>query len=134
MGIKLSDLNEKLRGKVLAAMGHDCEKKRKQIPAVKKMSKPEAAYYREILLPLENAGKITHVKYEGITLHLSNGHRYKPDWTYLDANRKRHCVEVKGGYKLPSERSARFAFDQAVLEFPDMVFLWIRKTIGGWEV
>ena len=134
MGMKLAELNEKLRSRVLEAMGQACEKKRGGIPCKPKMSKTEAAYYREILLPLENTKVITHVKYEGITLHLSNGHRYKPDWTYLDADKKRHCVEVKGGHKLPSERSARFAFDQAVLEFPDMGFLWVRKTKGGWEV
>ena len=134
MGIKLSTCPKQFQDKVLTAMGKTCEKKHKRIPAGKKMSKPEAAYYRDILQPLELAGEITHVRYEGIVLPLDNGHRYKPDWTYLDKDMRRHCVEVKGSYKLPSERSARLAFDQAVIDFPDIGFLWIRQTKEGWEV
>ena len=134
MGIKLSTCPKQFQDKVLTALGETCEKKHKQIPAGKKMSKPEEAYYRDILQPLELAGQIIDVRYEGIILMLRSGHRYKPDYTYLDAIGKRHCVEVKGSYKLPSERSARMAFDQAVLDFPDIGFLWIRQTKEGWEV
>lgn len=134
MGINLSKCDRQFQGKVLEAMGQTCEKKHKRIPGTKKMSKPEAVYYRDILQPLELIGEITHVKYEGISLRLDNKHSYKPDWTYLDKDMCRHCVEVKGSYKLPSERSARLAFDQAVLDFPDIHFLWTRQTKEGWEI
>ena len=135
MGTKLKDLNNNLRERVLAAMGQDCEKKRGGNKGLsRKMSKPESAFYATVLLPLLSTGTITGVKYGGPSLPLDNGHRYTCDWTYLDNEGRRHCVEVKGPYKLRSERSARFAFDQAVLEYPDMKFLWVRQTKSGWEM
>jgi len=76
---------------------------------------------------------VERVYYEGIALHMANGHRYKPDWTVVRKDGTIELHECKGGYKLHSYGRARLAFDQAREEFPCFVFKWATKTAGGWK-
>lgn len=72
--------------------------------------------------------------FEPLTFRLQNGHRYTPDWVYWHDSRL-HCVEVKGSYRLQSYQRARLAFDQAVIEFPEIRWIWAEKRQnGGWAI
>lgn len=74
-------------------------------------------------------------KYEALTFHMANGHRYTPDWVVWDSNRlELECYEVKGSHAFHSQRSARLAFDQAKIEFPWVRWVWATKTTSGWEM
>jgi hypothetical protein len=86
-------------------------------------TKTELAYALEQLHGLD-------ARYEAITFHMANGHRYSPDWSYW-RDGKLHCVEVKGSYRLGSYQRARLAFDQAAIEWPDIVWVWAEKQKGG---
>ena len=62
-------------------------------------------------------------RYEALSLRMSNGHRYTPDWVVI-RNGRIECHEVKGSYRMHSHQRARLAFDQAAVEFPCFVFVW----------
>jgi hypothetical protein len=73
-------------------------------------------------------------RFEAITIRMSNGHRYTPDWVWWQDGRL-HCLEAKGSYKLGSYQRARLAFDQAKVEFPDVRWIWAeRRNDGTWKV
>ncbi len=72
--------------------------------------------------------------YEPLTFRLQNGHRYTPDWVYWHDGRL-HCVEVKGRYRLQSYQRASLAFSQAVIDFPEIVWIWAEKRQNGdWAI
>jgi hypothetical protein len=73
-------------------------------------------------------------RYEALTFHMANGHRYTPDWVVFTSDGNIECHEVKGGYALGSEQRARLAFDQARVEFPWVVWVWAKRVGGRWEV
>ena len=90
-------------------------------------TKTEAAYASACL-----AGKAA--RYEALTFHLANGHRYTPDWTWWEGG-VLHAVEVKGSYKLGSYQRARLAFDQARLEFLAVRWTWAERLKDGtWRI
>lgn len=90
------------------------------------MSKTEIMFNRQML---GDSGK-----FEAITLRMTNGHRYTPDFLTFDGE-KAIAYEVKGSYKLGSYQRSRLAFDQAKVEFPWIKFLWAEKSKAGiWEI
>jgi hypothetical protein len=90
-------------------------------------NKTEAEFRRQYL-----AGK--GARFEAITFRFANGHRYTPDWVYVEGGRL-VCVEVKGSYRLGSHQRARLAFDQAAVEWPDARWIWAeRRKDGTWQV
>lgn len=98
------------------------------------MSKTEIEYERIYLRDKPH-------KFEGITFHMSNGHRYTPDffvWSNFDFMTENsdmiECHEVKGSYKLQSYGRAKLAFDQCQQEFPMFKFVWATKTKEGWVI
>ena len=79
----------------------------------------------------------SNARYEALSFRLANGHRYTPDWVEFDgAVFIMH--EVKGDYRLQSHRSARLAFDQAAIEWPQFRWVWATKRTkaqgGGFMV
>ena len=73
-------------------------------------------------------------RFEALVFRLANGHRYTPDWVYVDGGRL-VCVEVKGSRRLGSYQRARVAFDQAAVEWPDARWIWAeRREDGSWQV
>ena len=104
---------------------------RPMVPTVKK-TKTEQDYERAYLF-----GK--NYKFEGITLRMSNGHRYTPDYFVCETSGDGEpgtieLHEVKGSYKLQSYGRAKMAFDQCKIEFPMFKFIWATKTKEGWEL
>ena len=90
-------------------------------------TKTETEFARRYL-----AGKAA--RFEGLVFRLANGHRYTPDWVYVEGGRL-VCVEVKGSRRLGSYQRARVAFDQAVVEWPDARWIWAeRREDGSWHV
>jgi len=78
------------------------------------------------------AGK--DARFEALVFRLANGHRYTPDWVYVEGGRL-VCVEVKGARRLGSYQRARMAFDQAVVEWPDVRWIWAERCEdGSWQV
>ncbi len=95
-------------------------------------NKTEAEYRRLYL----GTGRrdLVAVAFEGVTFRLANGHRYTPDWVYVEGGRL-VCVEVKGSYRLGSYQRARLAFDQAAVEWPGVRWIWAeRRKDGSWHV
>lgn len=130
MGVNLKELMAGLpadyRAQVLKQIGKPTEAKAMPVkgkPVTSKMSKTEAEYERRFL-------QGTGARFEGITFRMANGHRYTPDFVYW-ANGRMVCVEVKGSYRLGSYQRARLAFDQARVEYPDVVFVWVTQDKDG---
>lgn len=108
-------------GKAVASVGHSGR-------SAKGPNKTEAEY-RRMFIDTRRAGRAS-VAFEGLTFRLANGHRYTPDWVYVDGGRL-VCVEVKGSYRLGSYQRARLAFDQAVVEWPDVRWIWAERCEDG---
>ena len=73
-------------------------------------------------------------RFEVLVFRLANGHRYTPDWVYVEGGRL-VCVEVKGARRLGSYQRARVAFDQAAVEWPDARWIWAERCEdGSWRV
>lgn len=106
------------------AVSEDVPKAKRRTEARKGPNKTEQRFKQEKLHGKE-------VWFEGVTFRLHNGHAYTPDFTYW-VGPVLHCVEVKGSHKFFSEGRAKFAFDQAVQELPNVVFEWWRYTGKGW--
>lgn len=120
----------------LAALGYVAPERKPDAKPVdekrKKMTKTEARYFA-VLKTLEEAGEITGVKFHPISFHLDNGHRYTPDFAFIDGGRA-HFVEVKGSYKLGSYQRARMAFDQVRIEWPLFGWMWVElQDDGTWK-
>ena len=92
-------------------------------------NKTEERFRREYLEP-----RGIKAVFEGATFRLANGHRYTPDWVWLDETGRAVCVEVKGSYKLPSYQRARMAYDQARIEWPGIIWIWVTWTGKEWRV
>lgn len=77
------------------------------------------------------------IVFEGLTLRMSNGHAYTPDWVLKMPGGWILCVEVKSrganGYRQPSYQRAKLAFDQCKVEYP-FRFRWAEKVKGVWEI
>ena len=78
----------------------------------------------------------THaLRFEPVTLNMTNGHRYKPDFMAVsDTLAYITFIEVKGSYRLGSYQRAKLAFDQVKVEFPMFSFVWAEKTKDGWRL
>ena len=77
----------------------------------------------------------THVRYEAITLRLSNGHRYTPDWTWRDHDGAWCAAEVKGTYRHASHGRSQLAFAQARIDFPEYQWYWaVMQSDGSFKV
>ena len=73
-------------------------------------------------------------RFEALVFRMENGHRYTPDWVFVEGGRL-VCVEVKGARRLGSYQRARLAFDQAVVEWPDVRWIWAERCAdGNWKV
>ena len=95
-------------------------------------NKTELEYRRMFIEP--RRGALGSVAFEGLTFRLANGHRYTPDWVYVEGGQL-VCVEVKGSYRFGSHQRARLAFDQAAVEWPDVRWIWAeRRKDGTWKV
>lgn len=89
-------------------------------------TKTEAEYAR-----LHLAGK--GARFEALVFRFANGHRYTPDWSYIEDGRL-VCIEVKGSFRLGSYQRARLAFDQAAVEWPGVRWVWAeRRKDGSWR-
>ena len=116
---------EGVDGKARALVGHPG-----RFP--KGPNKTEAEYRRMFMDP--HRADLVSVAFEGLTFRLANGHRYTPDWVYVEGGRL-VCVEVKGSRRLGSYQRARLAFDQAVVEWPDVRWIWAERCEdGAWRV
>ena len=130
MKLRIEDLPPKMRQQVEAKLREYDRPAAKQ-PVVappqpkRNPTKTESEYARLYL-----SGK--NPVYEALTFRLANGHRYTPDWVYVDAGRL-VCVEVKGAYRLGSYQRARMAFDQAAVEWPTILWVWAEKRDGDWQ-
>ena len=91
-------------------------------------NKTEAEYRRMFIYP--HRADLCSVTFEGLTFRLANGHRYTPDWVYVESGRL-VCVEVKGSYRLGSYQRARLAFDQARIEWPGVRWIWAERCVDG---
>ena len=95
-------------------------------------NKTELEYRRMFIEP--RRGALGSVAFEGLTFRLANGHRYTPDWVYVEGGRL-VCVEVKGAYRFGSHQRARLAFDQAAVEWPGVRWIWaVRCEDGNWRI
>jgi len=140
MGVRIEDLPPRLQAQVRTQLaGERNPEARIQNPEVRK---PEIATdsprHREPN-KTEAEYRATHLRgmdarYEALTFHMANGHRYTPDWVVFTGDGNIECHEVKGGYALGSEQRARLAFDQARVEFPWVVWVWAKRVGGRWEV
>jgi hypothetical protein len=99
--------------------------------------KPTAAEmeYEHLYLSGVCGGRRTYRR-EGLTIHMGNGHAYRPDFVECDhATGRVTCHEVKGAYKLGSYQRARLAFDQCRAELPGWGWVWAEKRPDGkWTV
>lgn len=146
MGIKIEDLPPRLQAQVRAQLENYAKPvgSRTNVPELSPTPTPT---------PVDDRGKRGHrepnktesdyratqlrgmdARYEALTFRLANGHRYTPDWIVFTADGKIECHEVKGGYALGSEQRARLAFDQAKVEFPGIIWVWVKKVSGQWTV
>jgi hypothetical protein len=92
-------------------------------------NKTELDYRRTILRSSAD------VRFEALTFHMANGHRYTPDWvSFSDRGEILSCHECKGAYALHSQQRARLAFDQCAKEFPAFTWTWAVKKPTGWEI
>jgi hypothetical protein len=91
-------------------------------------NKTEAEYRRRFIDP--HRANLCSVAFEGLTFRLANGHRYTPDWVYVEGGRL-VCIEVKGSYRLGSYQRARLAFDQAAVEWPGLRWIWAERRVDG---
>lgn len=134
-GWKLSDMSKRQRdfieasgvlvGKPKVAPEVILDKPKGRMP-----NKTEAAYRRECI---DTRQDVTACYYEGLTLRMSNSHRYTPDWVVVTTAGVIELHEVKGSYKLHSYGRAKLAYDQCKAEFPCFEFRWATKSTGGWK-
>lgn len=89
----------------------------------------EQRYYETYL-------KYKDARYEALTFHMANGHKYTPDWIVFEVGRPIECIECKGGYRFHSQGRARLAFDQARQEFNGLRWTWAKwdSKAKKWEV
>lgn len=99
-----------------------------------KANKTERDYFNRHLLPRLESGDLVAVYFEGMSIYLENGHRYTVDFLCYRRDRGRECHEVKGGFRLQSERSARASFDLARVAWPEIRWFWAVKGKCGWKV
>ena len=74
-------------------------------------------------------------RYEGYPLRMANGHTYTGDWAVFQDGRAIEIHECKGGWSFASQQRSRLAFDQCRIEFPNIKFVWAKKTKKkGWVI
>jgi hypothetical protein len=74
-------------------------------------------------------------KYEAVSLRLSGGSRYTPDWQSVGADGRVTLHEVKGSYRFGSHGRAATAFRECVAAFPEFNFVWaVRNADGTWSL
>jgi len=73
----------------------------------------------------------------GITLRLSNSHKYTPDFVVKDKSGIRLLVECKqrgkNGFRQHSYQRAKVMFDLAKVEYPFWMWRWTEKHCGTWN-
>ena len=77
------------------------------------------------------------IRFEAISLRMSNGHVYTPDWSVLLPDSTLLLIEVKArgknGYRQPSYQRAKLAYDQCRVEYPMFKWRWAEKSQGVWN-
>lgn len=97
----------------------------KQAPV---MTATEREYARTYL-----AGK--DIRFEGYPLKMANGHTYTGDFAVYSGGIVVEIHEVKGGWAFGSQQRSRLAFDQCRIEFPNIKFVWAKKSKKkGWVI
>lgn len=112
---------------------HAIDKVNKKIDKQHSPNKTESEYGR--MLQMEFPGAL--VKFEPVTFHMENGHRYTPDWVVqIPGCVSLIIVEVKArgknGFRLPSYQRAKLAFDQCRVDYPQFTWRWAEKSSGTW--
>lgn len=105
--------------------------KEKKLPIKQSLPQAPNQTEREAFGVLEQLG--FGWEYHPVAWTLANGHRYTPDIVCQGAQ---IAVEVKGSYSHPSKQRSRVMFDQARIEKPGWMFIWMEKKkskIGGWH-
>lgn len=96
-----------------------------------KQTKCEMEYGRMLALEFPDA----EVKPWGVTLRMSNGHKYTPDFL-VSGSGWMLLVEVKqrgkNGFRQNSYQRAKVAFDQCRVEFHNFTWRWAEKHCGTW--
>ncbi len=97
-----------------------------------KITKTEREFWRymEAIYPNDKGFKIG---FNELSFRMKNGCRYTPDFILWVDDRIVKCIEVKGGYRLPSHGRSRLAFQQARLDFPHLTWEWWTKEKDGWK-
>lgn len=93
----------------------------------------EKRFELEKLIPMKLTGEILCYQFEGITLRLANGLKYKPDYWTVNGNNETVFFEVKGGR--PKQREAGIkALKMAASVYPVYRFYLARYAGGQWDV
>lgn len=83
----------------------------------------ETDYYHEVLLPQVLAGEMLKAEFEGLSVKLAKGARYKPDFYCLLANGEIELHETKGHWR----EAARLRIKMAADLHPEFRFVAIQK-------
>ena len=67
------------------------------------------------------------LRYEPLSIWVSGGFRYTPDFLVATENGELAFVETKGSYRLQSHSRARLAFANASTRTPAFVFVWAKE-------
>ena len=67
------------------------------------------------------------LRYEPLSIWVSGGFRYTPDFLVATENGELAFVETKGSYRLQSHSRARLAFANASTRTPEFVFVWAKE-------
>jgi hypothetical protein len=98
-----------------------------------KQTKTELEYGRKLAFEFPDAKIIPW----GLTLRMSNGHKYTPDLAVLLPD-KILLVEVKArgknGFRQPSFARAKLAYDQCRVEYPYFEYRFAEKYKGVWNI
>lgn len=68
-------------------------------------------------------------RYEALTFHMKNTHKYTPDWVVCEDGLPVECHECKGEYRFGSQGRSRLAFDQCCKEFPGLNWFWNGRLV-----
>ena len=96
----------------------------RETDGVHKMSHPEKRF-RSTFAPSMGWEVVC---YEPLSIWISGGFRYTPDFLIRDSRGNLAFVEVKGSYKLPSHGRARLAFADASTKTPNFDFYWATEA------
>jgi hypothetical protein len=103
-----------------------------RIPKQTKANKTEERYGHVLACEFKESDGY-RIEYEQITLKLSSGVKYTPDWIVWKGSEIVLAVEVKGAFKLGSQGRSVAAFKQAITDFPNVKFRFAQDSKDGWK-